>query len=49
VRCHPGIIAPDLMQQHIARDDLLPRPVQKFQYRGFLLGESDLASLFVNP
>ena len=39
---HAGIVAPDLVQQHLARDRPVADPVEVLQDRGLLLGQVDL-------
>ena len=48
VRGDPGVIAPDLMQQHVAGDHALAGAIEIFEDRGFLLGQHDLAAGAVN-
>ena len=42
-----GIVAPDFLQQRLARDRPLAGPIEKSQDRGLLLGETDLVSFGV--
>ena len=37
----PGVIAPHVIEQDIATDDLVPGPVQILQNRRFLVGQPD--------
>mgnify|MGYP007071085291 CR=1 FL=1 len=39
----PGVIAPDIVQQHVASDDLVAGAQQELDDRRFLLGQPDLA------
>src|SRR5215210_8815690 len=48
VRRDVGVVAPDLGEQHVAADDLLPGPVEKAQDRGLLLGELELRALLAD-
>ena len=43
VRRDTGVIATDLMQQHVARDYAIGRAVKELQNIGFFFGQADLA------
>src|SRR5262245_58082944 len=47
VRSDACVIAPDLVQQRLARDDLVTGAVEIFQDRGLFLREPDLCALLV--
>src|SRR3569833_274331 len=42
---HAGIVAPDLLEQGLARHRFLPGAIEKAKDRGFLLGQPDLVAL----
>ena len=43
VRSYPGIVSPDLVQEHFARHYPLGRAVQELENIGFFLGQANLA------
>jgi exodeoxyribonuclease III len=45
---HAGVIAPDLVQQHVAGHDPLAGAIEIFQDRGLFLGEPDLAAATID-
>src|SRR5262249_20165419 len=48
VRRDAGIIAPDLLQQDLARDRAFPRAIEVAQDRGLLLGQAHLVALGID-
>jgi hypothetical protein len=43
-----GVVAPDLVQQHVARHHALGRAIEELEDVGFLLGQADLAVAVVD-
>ena len=48
MRGDAGVVAPDLMQQHVAGHDPLTGAIEIFEDRGFLLGQPDLAAAAID-